>query len=268
MAEIPIQRKTGAGIWPWLLGLLLLLILLWFFFWRNHGNATTAAATSADTTVMATSTTTLTTVPGAAATGVTGAAGAVADTAPGTMAGTGGASANAAGGTNTPGMNTPGTNTPGTNTPGTNTPGTNAPGMSAAVGDYTRFVAVVDPNMDEGKQHAYAAGGLRRLADALASLGASGAPIANMRSQAAALQNSSPNSTHHAGMARSGFASAADAFDSLKGKYPSLDVARIRTAADAMNTGPHLLGQKANVQAFFEMARTALQGMTGAPAHS
>lgn len=239
MAEIPIQRKTGAGIWPWLLGLLLLLILLWFFFWRNHGNPTTAA-TTADTSMTVSSTTPTPPTPA----GVTGATGAMSDTAPGMAAGAAGASAT-----------------------GSATGGMSPSGASGAVGDFVRFVAVIDPNTDEGKQHAYAAGGLRRLADALASLGASGAPIDNIRKQANALQNSSPNSTDHAGMARSGFASAADAFNSLKGKYPSLDVARVRTAADAMKTGPHLLEERAKIQAFFETASTALQGMTGATAH-
>ncbi|MGI8509078.1 MAG: hypothetical protein ACR2MQ_07110 [Gemmatimonadaceae bacterium] len=182
-------------------------------------------------------------------TGVTGATGAMSDTAPGMAAGAAGASA-------TGGATGSAT--------GSATGGMGTSGASGAVGDFVRFVAVVDPNTDEGKQHAYAAGGLRRLADALASLGASGAPLDNIRKQADALQNSSPSSAKHADMARSGFASAADAFNSLKGKYPSLDVVRVRTAADGMKTGPHLLEEKAKIQAFFETASTALQGMTGA----
>lgn len=231
MAEIPIQRKKGGGIWPWLVGLLLLLILLWFFFWRNHDNATTAA-TAADSTMTVNSTTIPTPIPAT-----------IPATAPAVTA----AGTTAAGASATAGMNPSRT--------------------SGAIGDFTRFIAVVGPNMSEEKQHAYTAGGLRRLADALASLGASGAPIANIRKQAAALQNSSANSTNHADMARSGFASAADAFNSLASKYPSTDVARVRSAADAMKIGPHLLDQKGNIQTFFETASTALHGMTSATAH-
>jgi protein-S-isoprenylcysteine O-methyltransferase Ste14 len=48
MAEIPIQRKPGAGIWPWIIALVVLLVLLWFFFSRNPSRATTAAPATTD----------------------------------------------------------------------------------------------------------------------------------------------------------------------------------------------------------------------------
>lgn len=50
MAEIPIQRKTGGGIWGWVIGALVILALLWFFFARNDRDDVTR--TGADSSAM------------------------------------------------------------------------------------------------------------------------------------------------------------------------------------------------------------------------
>lgn len=87
MAEIPIQRKEGRNIWPWLIGLLVLLLILWFLFGRNRAARTaavpdTTSAVAAAATSPATSATNTTsaggTTAGAAAASGAGAAGAVA----------------------------------------------------------------------------------------------------------------------------------------------------------------------------------------------
>lgn len=218
MAEIPIERKRGTAIWPWIIALLIVLLLLWFFFWRHRdGTSQTARADSA--AAVATSGSMDSSAGALGATDATGA-----------PVGGGAAGANAS--------------------------------ASSAVSAFTTFVANTSANTDEGKQHAYTAGGVTRLADALAALGASGAPLDNMRKQATALESSSAQSTHHADMARSAFRSAADAFSALKAKYPTADVGRVRSTADAMKDGPHLLEQKDKIQAFFDASRDALQAMT------
>jgi hypothetical protein len=35
VAEIPIQPKRGAGIWPWIIGAIVVLLLLWFLLNRR-----------------------------------------------------------------------------------------------------------------------------------------------------------------------------------------------------------------------------------------
>ena len=205
MAEIPIQRKEGRSIWPWIIGLIILALLIWFFMRNRRSDDTTT--TRSDTTV--------TTSPGALAGG--------SDTA--------GQSANANG--------------------------------AGATSEFASWVSAVDTNRDEAGQHQYTAGGIRRLADALAAVGATGAGLDNMRKQADALQNSSASSTKHADMARSAFLSAADEFDSLKGSHSGIDVGKVRGAAEAVKPGAHLLAQKDKVQNFFETARDALQSAGG-----
>ncbi|MGI8546055.1 MAG: hypothetical protein ACR2M1_01780 [Gemmatimonadaceae bacterium] len=115
MAEIPIQRKTGPNIWPWIIGLVVLALLGWFLFGRNNNNA--IATSTTDSTAM------MNTAPGAATAPAVNPAG----TPGATM--TPGTTTPATPGTMTPGTTTPGTTTPGTMTPGT--PGTATPGSPA-----------------------------------------------------------------------------------------------------------------------------------------
>ena len=112
------------------------------------------------------------------------------------------------------------------------------------------------------RENEYTAGGIRRLADALESQGASGASIDNMRKQADDLQNSRSKSDRHGDMARSAFLSASDAFDSLS--HGQLNVSHVRDAADAVKPGTDLLRQRSKVQAFFQSARSALQQVSSA----
>ena len=115
------------------------------------------------------------------------------------------------------------------------------------------------------RENEYTAGGIRRLADALQSQGATGASIDNMRKEADALQNSRSKSARHGDMARSAFLSASDAFDSLAQSHGQLDMSHVRDAADAVQPGTDLLGQRSKVQAFFQSARSALQQISAAP---
>lgn len=57
MAEIPIQRKEGRNIWPWIIGLLVVLLVLWFAFGRNR-NATPVTTATPDSAATTTTTTT------------------------------------------------------------------------------------------------------------------------------------------------------------------------------------------------------------------
>lgn len=77
MADIPIQRKEGNNIWPWIIGLIVILAIAWFLFARNR-NTVPATTTLTDSTgTMATpyvapapgTTTPVTPAPGTPATG-------------------------------------------------------------------------------------------------------------------------------------------------------------------------------------------------------
>jgi hypothetical protein len=136
-------------------------------------------------------------------------------------------------------------------------------GAPPAVADFDNWIATADSSRDEATQHAYTAGGLNRLAAALASLGASGPQLDSVRAKASTLASSSSTSAKHADEARSAFLAAAAVFDSLATSHPGLDATKVRSAAMAMKPGAHLLDQKDHVQAFFEAARDALRSAVG-----
>jgi hypothetical protein len=41
VAEIPIERKTGRSIWPWIIALIIIAALIWYFVSRRNNNAAT-----------------------------------------------------------------------------------------------------------------------------------------------------------------------------------------------------------------------------------
>ena len=52
MAEIPIERKTGRSIWPWIIALIIIAALIWWYVSRrnhntNNNGTTTGRADSA-----------------------------------------------------------------------------------------------------------------------------------------------------------------------------------------------------------------------------
>ena len=51
MAEIPIQRKQGRTMWPWLVGLAVLLVLVWALLGRHGTNRSVAARHDTTTTM-------------------------------------------------------------------------------------------------------------------------------------------------------------------------------------------------------------------------
>lgn len=135
---------------------------------------------------------------------------------------------------------------------------------TAAVGDFTRFVAVREEGTDEGRQHAYALGGIRRLTTALESLnpGAGAATdLAEMRRQAEALENSPAESTRHADMVRAAFVAGANVIAMLP-NVQEADVPNVRSAAESVKAGSPLLEQKDMIDAFFRAASRTLEPMT------
>jgi len=163
-------------------------------------------------------------------------------------------------------------------TTGASTPDTAAPAAPseaprsspalAAVAAFSTFTESHGASGDESSQHDYTAGGIRRLADALASIAGSrgssdpalASELDNMRSKADALESSADNSTMHADMARSAFSSATKVLTLMESRFPGLKshVAQVAKAAAGLKPGPHLLEQQAAVQAFFDAARGAL----------
>lgn len=53
MADINVERKRGAGIWPWIIGLIILALVLWWLFSRPTA-ANMEGVNAVDTTVAAT----------------------------------------------------------------------------------------------------------------------------------------------------------------------------------------------------------------------
>jgi hypothetical protein len=47
VAEIPIERKQGRSIWPWIIALIIIIALIWYFMSRrnNNNNGTTPGRT-------------------------------------------------------------------------------------------------------------------------------------------------------------------------------------------------------------------------------
>lgn len=137
---------------------------------------------------------------------------------------------------------------------------------SAATGisDFTSFISAQNAMRDENQQHAFTAGGIRRLAAALSGMQVgegTSTKIAEMREQANALESSSASSDKHAEMARTAFIAAADVFRDLPAERVSGDiVAQVRAAAQAMKSAPTLLEQKDQIDAFFDAASRALRG--------
>jgi hypothetical protein len=55
MAEIPVERKSGAPWWLWLIGLLLIIAVLWFWLGRADRDRTVGASTPEAATAPASS---------------------------------------------------------------------------------------------------------------------------------------------------------------------------------------------------------------------
>lgn len=151
--------------------------------------------------------------------------------------------------------------------------GTLAPGAAAgaaaggALGDYVEFVGNSRVERNEDEQHAYTAGGLRRLATVLEGMNPAGAARAQVdliRQKADSLQITSTGDDRHADMTRAAFTAAAEAMRTLPvagGASAKLD--GVTRAAGAVRPERHMLEQKEQIQAFFDAARAALQAMGG-----
>ena len=161
-------------------------------------------------------------------------------------------------------------------------------GANGAIGQFTSFVRQNSAATDEAGQHEYTAGGITRLADALQALlgtagttgaagstgsaGATGgtatndaqsmqAALDNMRRQAQLLQSTDKKEDSHSEMARSAFESAAGVMSTLARTRRAAEPTQVSEAARALSTRGALLDQKDKIQAFFDRAATALEGM-------
>jgi hypothetical protein len=129
------------------------------------------------------------------------------------------------------------------------------------------------------RTHAYTAGGLRALADALAAVSESGAggagasahsglpQLDSIRAQADAMQRD-PQSLQHATQARQAFHAVAQAMGALQSRFPQShgEVKAVQDAADGLDAGRPLLEQSAQVEQFFAKAAAALRAMTASQA--
>ena len=142
-----------------------------------------------------------------------------------------------------------------------------AAGGSSALNDYVTFIGNNRVERNEDEQHAYTAGGLRRLATVLEGMNPAGAARAQvdlMRQKADSLEITSPGDDRHADMTRAAFTAAAEAMRALPGANgASSQLESVTRAANAVSGQRHMLEQKDQIQAFFDAARTALETMGG-----
>jgi hypothetical protein len=146
-----------------------------------------------------------------------------------------------------------------------------APAAAAApsgpVADFVAFVSATSATRSEDEQHAYTAGGLRRLATALEGMNPAGAARAQvdlMRQKADSLGITAEGDDRHADMTRAAFLAAAEAMRALPNAAgASAPLASVTRAAEAVRPDRHMLDQKDQIQAFFDAARDALRALGG-----
>jgi hypothetical protein len=251
VAEILIQRKRRRSMWPWLLGLLALALLpLPFMIAPDRRVAARERRAPGDSVIQRDTTT----VPDTASSRLaqTAATAAAADTA-----------ATAAPGRERTTVTAGGSIAP----PDTSQPmppvrsATPAKGASSEE-SVERFIAAGDPKSDARAHRQYTAGGLRRLADELRSVGASEAGVRAIRVNADSLQMASARRSARPDYARAAFLAAVHELDVLRGRYRvAIDTGRLRSSAWAIRPERPLDTQRGMVQQFFETARDALHSL-------
>jgi hypothetical protein len=103
---------------------------------------------------------------------------------------------------------------------------------------------------------------LRRLADELATLGASTAGLRAIRVHADSLRTASARRGAQPDYARAAFLAALHELDMLRGRYRvPVDTGRLRATAWAIRPDRPLAAQRGTVQRFFETARDALHAL-------
>jgi hypothetical protein len=250
VAEILIQHRRHRKVWPWLLGLLVLSLLpLPFVVADRDDDRPTRPTARRDTTQRDTAERDTTTRQDTIAQPLAAAP-------PVAAIGAGDRRAAAENRTAAPGNRTA-TTAGGSVAP----PAAAAPSADATT--FERFIASRKPNANEREHVRFTAEGLRRLADELRALGASGAVLRAIRANADSLMRISPRRTGHADYARAAFLAAVREFDILRGRYgAAVDTGRLRAAAWAIEPRPSLHAQRGRVQTFFESARDALHALS------
>lgn len=136
-----------------------------------------------------------------------------------------------------------------------------------ALNDYVAFVGNSRVERNEGEQHAYTAGGLRRLATVIEGMNpgaAARAQVDLIRQKADSLEITAPGNDRHADMTRAAFTAAAEAMRGLpSASGVSSQLESVTRAAGAVSPERQLLEQRDQVQAFFDAARDALRAMGG-----
>lgn len=143
----------------------------------------------------------------------------------------------------------------------------------APVESFAAFVAERGDGAESVRDHAYAAHGLRKLADALDAVAASDtSAVQDARAQSATLRilvdslERHPEARNHSDVVRQAFVGAARTLTTLERRhYPHLERAaeEVRVAAWAMTAGRPLEEQGAAVDRFFDRASDLMRAMAG-----
>ena len=143
----------------------------------------------------------------------------------------------------------------------------------APVASFAAFVAERGDGAESVRDYAYAAHGLRKLADALDAVAASETTsVAAARAQSTTLRilvdslERHPRAPNHADVVRKAFVGTARTLTTLERRhYPHLERAaeEVRVAAWAMTAGRPLEEQGAAVDRFFDRASDLMRAMAG-----
>jgi hypothetical protein len=289
VAEILIQRKRRRSVWPWLLGLVVL-ALLPLPFLANRGErqqvasqvprrdtTARAVASAADSGATASDSgaaqpaggTVVAAAPGASAGTPRGSAPAASEVAPSRTATTQTAAAErtaerttaTSAGTIAP-AETPRAASPATS-PASAAPSSAGPGSSSRDASFSRYTATTRAPTNERAHREYTAEALDRLAAELRALGANAAGVSVITAHADSLRMPNARGAAHPDYARAAFLGAVHQFDLLRARNRGrVNIARLRSAAWAIDAHRPLVAQRATVERFFAAARDALDSLS------
>jgi hypothetical protein len=128
---------------------------------------------------------------------------------------------------------------------------------------FSRFTATTRAPTNERAHREYAADALQRLATELRALGATEKGVAAITAYADSLEMANARSAARPDYARAAFLGAVHQFDLLRARNRGrVNVARLRSAAWAIDPRRPLVAQRATVERFFAAARDALDALS------
>jgi hypothetical protein len=142
-------------------------------------------------------------------------------------------------------------------------PSSAGPGSSPRDASFSRYTATTKAPTNERAHREYTAEALDRLAAELRALGANAAGVSVITAHADSLRMPNARGAAHPDYARAAFLGAVHQFDLLRARNRGrVNIARLRSAAWAIDAHRPLVAQRATVERFFAAARDALDSLS------